>query len=102
MPPIIPRERFGAGRRDLLRVGDILIGQVCADTRPCILLNLAFASTRSAALPRQIRAKAPRRRGCSERPPEVYYIKGHSRAAAIPINEAMEIVGKGLSPKNRS
>ena len=41
----------------------------------------------------QIRAKAPPRRGCSERPPEVYYIKGHSRAAAIPINEAMEIVG---------
>jgi hypothetical protein len=31
--------------------------------------------------------------GCSERPPKVYYIKGHSRAAAIAINEAMEIVG---------
>jgi hypothetical protein len=26
LPPIAPRERFGADRRDLLRVGDILIG----------------------------------------------------------------------------
>jgi hypothetical protein len=37
MPTIIPRERFGAGRRDLLRVGDILIGQARANPRPCDL-----------------------------------------------------------------
>jgi hypothetical protein len=37
MPPIIPRERFGADRRDLLHVGDILIGQAGADARPCFL-----------------------------------------------------------------
>jgi hypothetical protein len=34
MPPIVPRERFGADCRDLLRVGDILIGQAGADARP--------------------------------------------------------------------
>ena len=37
MPPIIPRERFSVERRDLLRVGDILIGQAGADARPCFL-----------------------------------------------------------------
>jgi hypothetical protein len=37
MPPIIPRERFGADRSDLLRVGDILIGQARANPRPCDL-----------------------------------------------------------------
>jgi hypothetical protein len=37
MPAIISRERFGADRRDLLRVGDILIGQAGADARPCVL-----------------------------------------------------------------
>ena len=37
MPSIIPRERFGADRRDLLRVGDILIGQARANQRPCFL-----------------------------------------------------------------
>jgi hypothetical protein len=37
MPPIIPRERFGAERRDLLRIGDILIGQARANPRPCVL-----------------------------------------------------------------
>jgi hypothetical protein len=36
LPPIVPRERFGASRRDLLRVGDILIGQARANPRPCI------------------------------------------------------------------
>ena len=36
MPPIIPRQRFGADRRDLLRVGDILIGQARANPRPCL------------------------------------------------------------------
>jgi hypothetical protein len=36
MPPIIPRERFGADRRDPLRIGDILIGQARANPRPCL------------------------------------------------------------------
>jgi hypothetical protein len=37
MPPTVPRERFGAERRDLLRIGDILIGQARANPRPCVL-----------------------------------------------------------------
>jgi hypothetical protein len=37
IPPIMPRERLGAERRDLLRVGNILIGQAGADARPCLL-----------------------------------------------------------------
>src|SRR5580700_9192445 len=36
LPPIVPRKRFGADRRDLLRVGDILIGQARANPRPCL------------------------------------------------------------------
>jgi hypothetical protein len=36
LPPIVPRERFNADRRDLLRVGDILIGQARANPRPCL------------------------------------------------------------------
>jgi hypothetical protein len=36
MLPIIPRERFRADRRDLLRVDDILIGQARANPRPCL------------------------------------------------------------------
>jgi hypothetical protein len=35
-PPIVPRKRFGADRRDPLRVGDILIGQARANPRPCL------------------------------------------------------------------
>src|SRR5580704_599454 len=37
MPPTVPRERFGAERRDLLCIGDILIGQARANPRPCVL-----------------------------------------------------------------
>jgi hypothetical protein len=50
MPPIIRRGRFGAERRDLLRVGDILIGQARADARPRFLeLRLSINEVAGAA-----------------------------------------------------
>jgi hypothetical protein len=58
MPPIIPRERFGAERRDLLRVGDILIGQARANPRPC-LPEFQFAVVDVGAGPSVIAALRP-------------------------------------------
>jgi hypothetical protein len=55
MPPIIPRERFGAERRDLLRVGGILIGQARANPRPR-LPEFQFAVVEVGASPSVIAA----------------------------------------------
>jgi hypothetical protein len=50
----------------------------------------------------QIRAKASRRRGCSERPARgLLYQRALSSRAAIPINEAMESLGKGTFLKKQ-
>jgi hypothetical protein len=45
--------------------------------------------------------KAPRRRGFSERPPEVYYIKGHSRARRSRSTRLWKLLGKGTFPKKQ-
>ena len=58
VPPIIPRERFGADHRDLLRVGDILIGQA-RRIRAHAFRNFSLQSSRSAPVDPADRHAAP-------------------------------------------